>query len=249
MTGMNRLERWEARTQTLMLVLAFVFLLAFALPIVDPTLPAPVRRTSRVVQDVVWAIFLVDYAYRLAVAPRRWAFVRAHLIDLAAVALPALRPLRLVAALSLLHQAAGDKLRGHVAMYVSAATVMVVTISSLAVLNAERGAPEATITRWQDALWWAVVTVTTVGYGDFYPVTLEGRLFAFGLMLCGIGLLGVVTASLASWLLERIADDDSAGDGPDPATAQDVRELTAQVQALRAEVLALRPNGGASPPG
>ncbi|MFK5583960.1 MULTISPECIES: potassium channel family protein [unclassified Serinicoccus] len=248
MTGMNRLERWEARTQTFMLVLAFVFLLAFALPIVDPNLPAPVRRTSLVVQDVVWAIFLVDYAYRLVVAPKKWAFVRAHLIDLAAVALPALRPLRLVAALSLLHQAAGNKLRGHVAMYVSAATVMVVTISSLAVLNAERGSSEATITRWQDALWWAVATVTTVGYGDFYPVTLEGRLFAFGLMLCGIGLLGVVTASLASWLLERIADDDSDDGGPDPATAQDVRELSAQVQALRAEVLALRPDGGASPP-
>lgn len=230
---MNRLERWESRTQTLMLVLALLFLIAFALPIVNPSLPAGLQQVSVRVQNAVWLIFLLDYGYRLIVAPEKWAFIRKHPIDLAAVALPALRPLRLVAALSLLHQVAGDRLRGHVAMYVSAAVLIVVTISSLAVLNAERGAEDATITQWQDALWWAVVTVTTVGYGDLYPVTVEGRLFAFGLMLCGIGLLGVVTASLASWLLERISEGN---EDQSVATRHDIAELTEQVKALRAEV-------------
>lgn len=237
---MNRLERWESRTQTLMLVLAFVFLVAFAIPIIDPGLPTGVRRTCLVLQDVVWGVFLIDYGYRLVVAPKRWEFVRKHPIDLAAVALPALRPLRLVAALSLLHQAAGDKLRGHVALYVVGATSMVLLISSLAVLNAERGAPDATIQSWQDALWWSVVTVTTVGYGDFYPVTTEGRMFALGLMLCGIALLGVVTASLASWLIERIEDPNPA---KQPASAADVSILTEEVRRLRDEVATLRRGG------
>ena len=149
---MNRLERWESRTQTPMLVLAFVFLVAFAVPIIDPSLPVEVRRTCVIVQDAVWVAFLVDYGYRLLVAPDRWGFVRKHPIDLAAVALPALRPLRLIAALSLLHQAAGDRLRGHVVLYVVAASGMVVFISSLAVLKAERDAAGASITTWPDAV-------------------------------------------------------------------------------------------------
>ncbi|WP_298748159.1 potassium channel family protein [uncultured Serinicoccus sp.] len=234
---MNRLERWESRTQTPLMIAAIVFLIAFAIPIVNPALPSSVLRTCTVVQDAIWGVFLVDYAYRLVVAPRRWQFIRKHPVDLAAVALPALRPLRLVAALSFVHQVAGEKLRGHVALYVTTATLLVVTISSLAVLNAERGHPDATIRTWQESLWWSFVTVTTVGYGDYAPVTGEGRLFAVGLMLCGIALLGIVTASLASWLLERIAEPDPTRQ---PATAADVAELTQQVRELRAEVAGLR---------
>ncbi|OLT39864.1 hypothetical protein BJF86_06365 [Serinicoccus sp. CNJ-927] len=238
---MNRLERWESRTQIPLMIAALIFLVAFAVPIVDPGLPTGLRGTLMAVQDVVWVIFLVDYVYRLVVAPKKWEFVRRHPIDLAAVALPALRPLRLVAALSFVHQVAGEKLRGHVAMYVGVATILVVTISSLAVLNVERGEPGASIETWQDALWWSFVTVTTVGYGDYSPVTVEGRLFAVGLMLCGIALLGIVTASLASWLIERIAEPDPARQ---PATAADVTALTEQVRELRAEVLALRGEEG-----
>ncbi|WP_201023250.1 potassium channel family protein [Serinicoccus chungangensis] len=234
---MNRLERWESRTQTPLMIAALVFLVAFAIPIVNPGLPSSVLRTCTVVQDVIWGVFLVDYAYRLVVAPRRWQFVRKHPVDLAAVALPALRPLRLVAALSFAHQVAGEKLRGHVALYVTTATLLVVTISSLAVLNAERGHPDATIQTWQESLWWSFVTVTTVGYGDYAPVTGEGRLFAVGLMLCGIALLGIVTASLASWLLERISEPDPHRQ---PATAADVAELAEEVRALRAELAGLR---------
>lgn len=241
---MNRLERWESRTQIPLMIAALIFLVAFAVPIVDPGLPTGLRGTLMTVQDVVWVIFLVDYVYRLVVAPKKWEFVRRHPIDLAAVALPALRPLRLVAALSFVHQVAGEKLRGHVAMYVGVATILVVTISSLAVLNVERGEPGASIETWQDALWWSFVTVTTVGYGDYSPVTVEGRLFAVGLMLCGIALLGIVTASLASWLIERIAEPDPARQ---PATAADVTALTEQVRELRAEVAALRGPGTSRP--
>ena len=55
-------------------------------------------------------------------------------------------------------------------------------------------------------MWWSLATITTVGYGDMYPVTTEGRFIAAGLMFCGIGVLGVVTGSFASWLVERVED-------------------------------------------
>jgi len=156
-----------------------------------------------------WALFVIDYAARLALSHERRAFVRGNVLDLAVIALPLLRPLRLlrlVKLLSVLNRHAGGSLRGRVAVYVAGATVLVLFVASLAVLDAERGAKSATITTFGDALWWAMTTVTTVGYGDRYPITAEGRFIAGGLMLAGIALLGIVTASLASWLVDKVRE-------------------------------------------
>lgn len=77
-------------------------------------------------------------------------------------------------------------------------------MASLAVLDAERGKTGSNINSVGDALWWSVTTMTTVGYGDHYPVTTQGRLVAVGLMVGGIALIGVVTASIASWLIAQV---------------------------------------------
>lgn len=101
----------------------------------------------------------------------------------------------------------------------------------MAVLETEREAPDASITSFGDALWWALTTVTTVGYGDHLPVTARGRLVAAALMVGGIALLGVVTATFASWLIDRVAEveEESAA-----ATQRDIRALTAELAELRA---------------
>jgi voltage-gated potassium channel len=78
-----------------------------------------------------------------------------------------------------------------------------------------------------------MTTVTTVGYGDRYPVTTEGRFIAGGLMLAGVALLGIVTASLASWLIDRVREVEEEAQA---ATRADVAALTAEVRALRAEL-------------
>lgn len=234
---MTRLEQWESRTRSTLMVLAMIFLFVYALPIVAPEAPAAVRDACDGLQYIIWLIFAGDYVIRLAIAKHKWHFIRHNLIDLAAVTLPALRPLRLVAALTLIQQQGGERLRGHVATYVTVGILLVVTISGLAVLQAERTASGSNITTWQDALWWALVTVTTVGYGDFFPVTFEGRMFAFGLMLCGIALLGIVTASLSSWFLEKVADTTEKSQA---ATARDIASLALTIDQLREEIAALR---------
>ncbi|EME62530.1 ion transport protein, partial [Rhodococcus ruber BKS 20-38] len=119
-----------------------------------------------------------------------------------------LRLLRLVTLLGVVHRSVGTALRGRVIVYASGSTALLLVVSSLAMLDAERTAPDATITTYPDALWWSAVTVTTVGYGDFAPVTATGRLIAVALMIAGIALLGVVTATLASWLVERVGEQD-----------------------------------------
>jgi voltage-gated potassium channel len=79
----------------------------------------------------------------------------------------------------------------------------------VAILSAERGNPDANITTAVDALWWSYVTMTTVGYGDFYPVSTEGRLIAAVLMMAGVGLFGTFTGFVTSWFIEDTEEDQT----------------------------------------
>ena len=78
-------------------------------------------------------------------------------------------------------------------------------MAALGVLDAERAGPDANIVTFGDAIWWAFVTITTVGYGDYYPVTTLGRMVAVLLMAGGVAVLGVVTATLSSWIIDKAA--------------------------------------------
>lgn len=232
-----RRERWEEVGNWPLTAAAVLFLVAYAWPILDPGLSAGWADACRVVTWAAWAVFALDYVVRLALSRDRAGFVRGNVFDLLVVVLPVLRPLRLlrlVSLLSVLNRYAGSSLRGRVAVYVAGASALVMLVSSLAVLDAERDAPGATITGFGDALWWAMTTVTTVGYGDQFPVTTTGRFVAAGLMLCGIALIGVVTASFASWLIERVSDLEEESEA---ATRRDLRALAAEVAALRADLL------------
>ena len=86
--------------------------------------------------------------------------------------------------------------------------VLMVMFSAIAILQVET-VPESNIRTAEDAIWWAYVTITTVGYGDKYPVTLEGRLIAAVLMTVGVGLFGTFTAFVASWFVEDKPKDSA----------------------------------------
>jgi voltage-gated potassium channel len=136
-----------------------------------------------------------------------------------------------------LNRKAAATLRGRVPLYVTISASTLVVCAALAILDAERYAPNSNIKSFGDALWWAVVTVTTVGYGDHFPVTLQGRVVAIGLMIGGVALIGVVTASFAAWFIDRVRDEEEEVQA---ATQRDLELLTAQIQRLTAEVRALR---------
>jgi voltage-gated potassium channel len=107
-----------------------------------------------------------------------------------------------------------------------------VFVAGLASLDAERSNPDANITTFGDALWWACTTITTVGYGDFFPVTAQGRLIAVALMIAGITMLGVVTAALASWFIERLGHVEAL----ERETQRDLDVVLAEVRGLHEEV-------------
>lgn len=235
-----RRQRWEKAGEWPLTLAALVFLLAYAWPILDPGLSPTWVTATEAVAWVAWAMFAVDYVVRLRLAAHRASFVRKNWLDLAVVLLPLLRPLRLlrlVTLLAVLQRKAGGSLRGRVSVYVGGAAVMTMFVASLAILDAERAAPAGNIEGFGDATWWAATTVTTVGYGDHYPVTTQGRLVAAGLMLAGIALIGVVTATLASWLIERVQEIEETAR---TATEHDVRALSDQIARLQATVDDLR---------
>jgi voltage-gated potassium channel len=202
---------WERRTEWPLALASALFLACYAWPILDDGLSHPWARACAVVTWAVWAVFAVDYVVRLVTAGDRPRWFVRHLLDLAVIALPILRPLRLlrlVTLLRVLNRSASDSLRGRVAIYVAGGSLLLAFVAALAELDAERAAPGANITGFGDALWWACTTMATVGYGDRYPVTGTGRLVAVLLMVGGIALLGTVTATLASWLIEHVRGEE-----------------------------------------
>ena len=190
-----------------------------------------------------WGIFAVDYLANLWLAPDRGSWFVRNLHELLIVALPFFRPLRLlrlVTLLSVLHRTLGDTLRGRVVTYVVGSATMLVFVGALAVLDVEQSAPEAKVLTFGDALWWAITTITTVGYGDMYPVTPLGRMVAAALMMSGIAVLGVVTASIASWLVQRVEDTaEAAAEAEEPVRAE-VAELVAEIALLRRDIAELK---------
>lgn len=213
-------ERWERRAEVPLILLALAFLVAYAWPVLDRDLDRDLRSHLSVVSWAVWVAFALDFAIRLALANERGRYALRHWYDVALIALPLLRPLRLlrlVALVRILDRSAASSLASRVLVYVAGSTALAVGPGALAVLDAEQDAPGANITNYGDALWWACVTATTVGYGDFYPVTAEGRVVAVALMLVGIGLVGSVTASVATWVLGHVEAEDEQDAGGEPA--------------------------------
>jgi voltage-gated potassium channel len=171
---------------------------------------------------VIWGIFAVELAAILIVADRKWAALRAHWLDAAIVVLTiplfgkllsSLRFVRFARLLRLLRvgviigraiQAERNVTSPQMFRVVALITVFIVAVT---------GAAQATVnsdefpSMW-DGIWWAVVTVTTVGYGDLYPTDVEGRIIGIVLMLVGIGFLSVMTATIASRFIQTDTGSD-----------------------------------------
>jgi voltage-gated potassium channel len=165
---------------------------------------------------VVWAILLVEYLVRLVVTPDRRGYLKRRWVEPATVVVPPLQGWHLVGMekMSLiLHE--GELrveaiLKHHSLFRVLIAAALTLFLGAWLVLLFEENAKGSNIHDYPDALWWAIVTVTTVGYGDRFPVSEGGRAVAVVLMLVGIGLIGVLTATVASVFIKEHTDANQA---------------------------------------
>jgi voltage-gated potassium channel len=160
----------------------------------------------------LWAIVLLEYLVRLAITPDTRGYLKRRWAEPATVVVPALQHWHLIGIermTLMLHE--GELrleyiLKHHSLFRVLIAATGTLFIGAWAVLLFEENNNTGNIHSYPQALWWAIVTVTTVGYGDKYPVTGGGRFVATVLMLVGIGLIGVLTATVASVFMKEHTD-------------------------------------------
>jgi voltage-gated potassium channel len=203
------IQRHEISWELAFAGLALVFV---ELGFVDP---ADAQQSS-FISTVEWAItgvFAVEFVVRLWAAPQRLAHLRGHWIDVVSLIPPArwLRPFRLLRLLRLVRAFAGvGRAVGHVGrmathrglVWMVVAWFAVTVITSIGLYTAEHGINPA-FDDSSDAVWWGVVTLTTVGYGDVYPLTPEGRIAAMMLLILGIGLYSAITAAITSYFVAQ----------------------------------------------
>ena len=220
------LDRFERQTAWPMLILSVAIIPLLVIPLVMDLSPSA-NSTFFAIDLFIWAVFALEYGIRLYLAPVKGRFVRSNVIDLLVVLVPFLRPLRVAASLRMLRllrasaavvlllratKALRNVLTRHKLHYTLLVASVVTVGARLIVAEVERGAPEGNIESIPDGLWWAVTTVTTMGYGDTFPTTAVGRSVAVVLALVGVGLFGLLAASLASFLISQEAE--TAEDAP-----------------------------------
>ena len=228
-------------------ILSLFIMVALLLPLDDATL-----KVLETYDDLICVIFLIDFGYNLSRSqPKRDYFIhRRGWLDLLG-SIPTLGFFRFTALFRLARLSRLARItrllrgqrkreliqdvvehRGQYAAFITIlAAFIVLTASSVFILQFESRSPDANITTGGNALWWAVVTITTVGYGDRYPVTGLGRIVAVLVMFAGVGIIGALASILASILVPPPDDDDP---GPDLAALQ------AELAGIRAELAALR---------
>lgn len=193
-------------------VLALAFLFAYSYPAFVESVSSSMQRNLDIIQWVSWIAFAIDLIFGFSTANDKKKYIKTHPLEIFAVALPFLRPLRLLriiafGSLAIQKVAIGRSLGITVRVVVT--TLFLTFIAAVQITQVERIVPNSNIKSFSDGLWWAITTVTTVGYGDRYPTTSEGRFLAVGLMILGISLLGVISATIAAWFVKMMQDDSS----------------------------------------
>jgi voltage-gated potassium channel len=265
MTGQAPELRTHGNSYNIFILVLTVFSLAIMVLLLLP-LGEETKALLRMYDNAICVIFLGDFAFNLAGArPKRGYFIgqRGWLDLLGSIPsfgvfqigglLRLARLSRLARITRLLRGQAGKDLvldvlqnRSQYATFITILLAgMVLSVASLLVLQFESRSPDANITTGGEAIWWGLVTITTVGYGDFFPVTLMGRLTGIFVMFAGIGIIGALASILASLLVSPTESEpapDAAAASPDAAAASPIAPdaIVEELALLRAEIAELR---------
>jgi voltage-gated potassium channel len=227
------LANYERVTSPWMSLLALLYLLSYTAQSIFYYPTEAWFQAANTFGNILWLLFAMDLTFRFVMTTPKKGFFRKNWLETITVVLPQFRALRVLRTFSkngILAKSGKSPLTSGGLATAALGTVIVVWVGSLMVLNAERGAKGATINNFGDALWWAMETITTVGYGDVVPVTSSGRIMATFVMMLGISVLGAVTAGLSASLARQSGHHTP----PSQLVLDELAELKSMVAALQA---------------
>jgi voltage-gated potassium channel len=220
----RRFLAFEHAVEVPMLVLALLMLPLLVLPELFD-LSSQVKGALILGEWFIWSAFALELGIKTYLAPQRKKYLVDHWYDVIIVAVPFLRPLRIMRSMRVLRMARALRLLSFGTRLVHEARVIVMShglhyaviiaavvffaLAALA-LAFEREATGGNIHTFGDAVWWGIATITTVGYGDRFPVTTEGKVISTFLMLLGISLFSLITASVAAMFVKPGAEKQEA---------------------------------------
>ncbi len=196
-------QTWSDKTAVIMALIACAYLATYSLETIFPS--QTLGKLGTVGSTIIWWAFLVDLLIRFTGARNFTYFIKNNLLEIVTLVLPFLRMLRMfrvLLALRGLKNLTKDRLHA-TGIYASFLLPFIWYSGAIAVLDAEAASTEASIRELKDALWWSLSTITTVGYGDLYPTTFEGKLVAAALMLSGIALFSAAAGMFGSWIMRE----------------------------------------------
>ena len=199
-----KLAEYQRISTVPLLIVGIVFIASFVAVAVDG------EAVANALFYATWGIFIIDYLIQLYLSEKKWRFITTHIPYLVALIIPVLRIWALFEVFRRLFWNKNSTIRDRLGLGAIFASILIVVFGALLALIFEAGAPGANILTYGEALWWAAVTLTTVGYGDYVPVTVGGRIVGVGVFSIGVMVLAVLTAAVVHWFTEDTARDKAA---------------------------------------
>lgn len=245
--GNNRIDEGVTNLSLfdLLIMVLSVYILASLLVDAFVKVSESTRELLSIIDNAICYIFLVDFFIRLYRSPNKLQFMKWGWIDLIS-SIPSfdflrygrfvrlfrlLRILRALRSVKVLSQQILKKRSESSFMGISSMALLMVIFGSISILQVETS-PASNIKTAEDAIWWSFTTITTVGYGDLYPVTTEGRVIAAFLMITGVGVFATFTGFVASWF---VGGRNAAGSAAQNSNGREVSALPEKAKNERHE--------------
>lgn len=240
-SALHTIENW---LEIPILILGFIWLIILVVEFIWT--PGP---TLEAIAIIIWIIFVVDFCIRFFLAPRKLKYVRKNWLTAISLVVPALRIFRIARVLQILRisrtvrgfqllRLFGSLNRGIKALraslgrrgfvYVVILTIIVTMVGAAGMYTFERYSPAGGFTSYGDSLWWTAMVMTTVG-ANSWPETFEGRILSFFLSLYAFAVFGYITAVLATYFIDRDANDEKA----EIASEKSIKEIKEEIRMLR----------------
>ncbi|WED23999.1 potassium channel family protein [Vibrio sp. JC009] len=224
--------------QLTVLVLSIFVLISLTIEVIF-SLPEEMVKILIYADTGICVVFFIDFVQQWRAAPSKLQYMKLGWIDLISCIplmeinqygrlIRVFRLLRAIKSIAMVSRTINENKAVSTLHFMVVIGSMTLTFSSMYILYLERGVAGANIQTAADAFWWTFVTITTVGYGDFFPVTFEGRVVAIILMTTGVGMFGSCTAILASWIMDSTKERKMEAE-----ILNDVNELKSEISELK----------------